>query len=1814
MRKTNRSAVLRAAMAAVLACGLMMPVSAPAAYADEENAPTPPLASEIDPGGDFDGAVSDAGAGEADVEPSVETEPEDAPDGAARAASLGAQHLERVARAAASTEANEPSAQADGGTTAGGFTVSGGKAATSLTAGDGDFFFDGATLHILTSTPLTVSTPAQTAHTIQIDAGVKADLTLAGVTIATSTASPINMITNSDEDGDGVKVKNANQIKDKTSLYLTLADGSTNTLSVSPVTAQWPAIRCGWGSVLVIDDSITNVKAGGSKFNLDDIVTPVNGMVGTDATLLGGQTVKAGDALSTLEPAQPGKLVAAGGYYSSGIGSGPKENAGTLVINGGDISTSVYLAVASESNGSGLGAGSGGSGTVITINGGKVDARGGYCGTGIGAALGYLTTSANMACTAKADAIEIPDNEADSGSFSWYGPAPATSEYYTANQQYVGSDHYHSVAGDITLNGGFVKATNGGHGNAFGQSCAHGPASNKDHVILVTGGTLLTTVTYGSAPPQLFSIGARLGYTIITGGSVQCEASMFQGIGDTAFNTQGISSWADVERVTGGDPNDPDVSKRTFLPDSDKVQMLTIDLSSEFNVGENKTVPVTKWKLEIDNQAQNYGSPSYLDDGKLYLWLPESATGKNVTVTMSYRDAAGVEHDIEPMYVEEVGGDQGSVLKRYIDIDVEKLTDEQKEYFSDLNKPYDGLPFEMLTVSKEKPIDTTPFETNGKLLDDPEKIEVSYQAYDSVGGSPLPGSEVVREGKMPADTGTFRFQLVSKQFAETPGFQENYWGHRITGWSSVTPVPAVVKIAEKDGTAWVRLKKVSDDAYDYELVKETDAEPGNRLRVAFTVRSAKGTAVTCKAPTGSFQVLIDGKPVGEPVALTKEAVEASAGSTFAIQEGATEASANTPSAVAGEAGRWETQVVYYLDPTRLDGALDVLETSGQGNEHKVTVQYIPDKNYVEGTEANPDNEASKPTTIVPVKPEGTVTPDDPDKVEVTDTPNPTPDPDNPTGKMQVVRKTINVSYGDFHKADAEVDDFFKMAITSSSSAPGGFTTSNTAVADLVRGEDGSPALDEDGKLQIQVNSCGTSVITLEQKANALFTGIKYILTVNVRPDPSIKPQVQIRLTWRNLTALGEAAPEPAAALMARGAAALAAGEGEAFASAARSSAGRSHTPPRPGDVIEYTVTGLNLTPGSAWQGAELADAIDSKLAFDADSVEIAANYATRTDKSTSLGSDAFYEGFDWDGLAWSDVKQGDFSYVAPTLTKGVGTVYGGQSTSVRFCATVSEDEGLGDRPEDGKLPEITNEPAGSGGYGKDEADLAPGEEAVPPTKLVPDVDIVVVGEGDKDPETGKFPPDEPTPVLPKDPAAADIVTTVTVEQKEKGDDHGDDRFLVGDTLTVTVTATNQGPDSKLADAVIKATLPEGMEPKPGTIKLVDAEGNVHDVPDSAYDPKTGVIAVNGGDLYFGESAKLIFDVEVTSTPETREPQDPDNPSSRPTDPVVEGGTLGTTPTDEWEREHPTDPDGEGEPYEKPKPGTPFTPTKPWEEIEDELISTPPASDPDMPPVLPASPKLEDDEAGPADVKVAKTAENLTRDDGTTAVGDTVRYTVTLSNSGPHTMWYGAVVRDVLPLGVDPLSGTIRLTAPDGSEREVPDSAYDPATRVLAVTAGDLAGGRTAVLTFECEVTAEAVGADIGNVASAHGTTPAGVDLGTVGEGAERPAPGEPFDPSEGWDAFLKEHPGMDNAGEPAYAPGTDSSGGVLAEAPGPDGSGSDDGSGSGDGSGKTRIRLAQTGDDMLAAAIPLALAALAAGAVVVALVARRQRWDKKSIR
>ena len=1749
MRNQCQQKVLRCALAVVLACGLSIPTTAISAYADGENAPTPPLASEAtSDGGAFDAPVDDVTTGEtgepaegegspaegdvvAPSAPDAPSEPADVPEKVPSAAPDPDSAAQAVIDAATSVFAagampaaagGTPSPQADDGPqTLGGLVVSGGVNGT-------DYQLVGNSVQVLTDTPLTIKNAnpaASTTTNIVIPAGVKANVILAGVNIAGSSGSPINMITNLRGTATGAAATDGSQVINKTTLHLTLADGSVNTLNALNV-ASYPGLRCGEGSVLVVDDSRLNIDSAGNP------VVPQDGKVGFDGTLLDGTAVKADDLLTVMESANPGSLTCYGGDRSSGIGGGAYERGGHMTFEGGIIAGYGYQHTTQSDSvartGAGIGGGINGGGTEMYFNGGRITAHGAYHSAGIGAGYGnqqYVSGGA---------------------------PAPDA----IARPRYSISATF---GGNIYINGGFIQSTGGSHGNAFGAGCV---SNNANHVIKVTGGTLLPTSPSGK------DIGGGGGYVIITGGSVRVSGpTKFDGIGGTAYNTEGVTTWEDITSQPGG-----------ALPDDDKVQMITVDLSPDIGKVDYR---ISHWELYVNGEKRDYGAPAYLDKGLLYLWLSAEDSKKPVEVRLSYLNDKNEQVEVEPIETRPTPGGGAAQAKRWIKFELD-----ESKFPGGLVKPYDGLPIEKWELSKNPVTVTT--STSTRDLDDDTFVTFSYQFINADGTL----SESFSNGsEMPADTGKMKFVMQSTQYANDAELSKTYWGHETEGVCQITPVPAVLTLEE---SSWVRLDETTGS---YELVKETDTVPGNRLRLVFDIRSAIGTAVTCKAPTGKFQVMIDGKPVGEPIALTEEAVKASVHSEFSITEGPTDKAANTAAAMASKDGRWKTSVTYYLDPTKLDGKLDLLETGGQNREHQVTVQYIPDKNYVEGTEANPENEASKPTTIVPVKPEGSVgtDPDGP-TVDVEESPKPTPNPDgtdpaDPTGKMTVIRKTLTASYGDFHQKDnSDLADFFALALDSTSASPATYTVSNTAVADLIPGEDGKPSFDDKRRLKVQINSCGTSVITVEQKPNALYTGIKYILTVNVTPDPSIRPQVQIRLTQRNLTALAEAAGAQVAAFSLAAFPAASGRAGLASPAAVRAAADRTALPPRPGDVIEYTVTGLNLTPGSAWQGAELVDAIDARLTFDAASVEVAPNYATRTDKSTALGTAAFYDGFDWDGLDWDEVAKGDYAFSASTLSKKIGTVYGGQSTSVRFNATVPENENLGDRPSGDALPEIKNEPGGTGGYGKPEDGLDPGETAEPATPLPPE-NIVVVGDDAKpDPADPDNPqPAEPgtvgpTPVLPKDPAAADIETTVKVEHKESFEEHDDDRILVGDILTVTATSTNKAPDSKLANAVIKVTLPTGMDLKPGTIELTDAQGNKYQVPDSAYDPVTGVVAVNAGDLYGLESAELTFEVEVTSTSATRPPTDGSDP--RPSDPPIEGGTLGETPTDEWEREHPegTDPDNPPATSEEPKPGTPFVPTKPWPEIEDELVSTPPATDPDMPPVLPSSPSTEDKGGSKADISVTKTAANVSRDDGTTRVGDTVRYTVVLANAKEHSMWYDAIIRDELPRGLDFIAGSAKITGADGTEHEVPDSAWDGATRVLAVKAGDLPGGTSVTLVFDALVTEAAIGADIGNVASAHGTTPGEVDPDSVTPGAKRPTPGEPFKPSEGWDKFLREHPGVDNADEPAYAPGTDAKGGVKPADKKP---------------------LAQTGDDVWAlVGLPLLLCAATAAAMVLCLVRR----------
>ena len=613
-KRTSRSRLFRIGMAAVLTCGLMMPTGAFAANED-----TPPLS--INQTADaFEGQLSDQpapdqesqAANEATTEsPAATPQPEASPE--QESPTLPAENL---AMRALSTIAAR---------TAGPFTVTGGTEGTGPE--DGDYYYDSAagTLHICTSTPLTISTAARTSSNIEIDPGVAADLTLAGVDIATpanGTTSPINMVTNVNDTADGSRATHADQIIHKTMLYLTVADGTSNTLSCLNKTQQGlgsPGIRCGWGSVLVIDDSVRNLDSS------NNIVEPVNGAVGQTVTLSNGTVIKAGASLDVMDSADPGTLTVNAGGNSAGIGSGPRENAGTLIFNGGNIVVNgCNQGIGgnySPDSGAAIGGGNGGSATKTIFNGGHVTATASFHGAAIGSGWGWWDDDAHYG--PKPDAIEIPV----------YSSVPAYGDYDGFTFYNTSTGQYDTVAGDIYINGGLVEARGAEHGNGFGSACLYTTSSNRNHIIRVTGGTLLPSSTSIN-----YDMGGNMGYVVITGGSVYTSEGKFQGLGNTAFNTQGIEDWGDVVAMPGQQ-----------LPDTDKVFMITINLASEIETRNNKAgitdsnldETITEWSLSVGGTPYPYGAPAQFYNGQLFLWLPKTATEQEITVNLSYKDKNG---------------------------------------------------------------------------------------------------------------------------------------------------------------------------------------------------------------------------------------------------------------------------------------------------------------------------------------------------------------------------------------------------------------------------------------------------------------------------------------------------------------------------------------------------------------------------------------------------------------------------------------------------------------------------------------------------------------------------------------------------------------------------------------------------------------------------------------------------------------------------------------------------------------------------------------------------------------------------------------------------------------------------------------------------------------------------------------------------------------------------------------------------------------------------------------------------------------------
>lgn len=184
---------------------------------------------------------------------------------------------------------------------------------------------------------------------IRVAPGVHANIVFAGVNIKSK--FPMDIATNSHVSGNGTSEVSEADVANKTTVHITLADGTANTLynsnfatkdtgSNDTSAAQFPGLRCGEGSVLVIDDAVTNVDTSGNP------ITPEQGMIPAGVSYVSKEgTVKTStgkgsdlaSSLSNLESANPGSLAVYSGVRSAAIGGGPIENSGDMTFNGGNI-------------------------------------------------------------------------------------------------------------------------------------------------------------------------------------------------------------------------------------------------------------------------------------------------------------------------------------------------------------------------------------------------------------------------------------------------------------------------------------------------------------------------------------------------------------------------------------------------------------------------------------------------------------------------------------------------------------------------------------------------------------------------------------------------------------------------------------------------------------------------------------------------------------------------------------------------------------------------------------------------------------------------------------------------------------------------------------------------------------------------------------------------------------------------------------------------------------------------------------------------------------------------------------------------------------------------------------------------------------------------------------------------------------------------------------------------------------------------------------------------------------------------------------
>lgn len=1442
-----------------------------------------------------------------------------------------------------------------------------------------DFELDGSNtiIRILKSTPLTLR--GTFAGSIQVNAGVKAYLTLSGVTItARSASSPINLMTSSQA-------------------HITLADGTTNTLDATSQSCA--ALHVGNGSELYIDDSVVNY-AGRSHIEV------LNGVVNTAGTLANGTVVKVGDPLTKVNSDDPGKLIAKGGKSSAAIGAGPAENAGNMIFDGGYIEaiswgglnaakTNVGAGAKQEntsadSSGSGIGAGGAGGATDMTFNSAEVHAYGSYHGAGIGA--------------------------------GWSSKGSA------GQQTGAASGSANGLCGNININGGYLTSQGYEHGNAFGAACGTN-ATGK--TIRVTGGTLLPSSYTGK-----YDLGGSGGWVVVTGGSLRVAAmNKFQG---NAYNAD---------------------DHKTLLT------MVTIDLSSEGLANNN----ITSWRLLVDRMPEVYGAPSMLDNGQLYLWLPDSYKGKDISVELSYRvwnEEKGRydELKLEPLYVEDLGGaNSGSSLKRYIDISAAKegLSPEAKavidNYFKGLGKYYDGKELEKIDLAKH-PISTQGIEANPKTLDSNDKVAMSYQTLDEQGTIVSAGST------MPSETGTHSIAIVSKQYAESTG---SYWGHRIMGNAEILPVNSQsaygsASVTKPDGVS----ETITEPTWLQDDGSNLNQATNNHLFVpvditSFTIPDGSGamSSVDCKAPYGKLQLYIDGVAVPErcggvinytPDAATPGAMTDSRVRITKDKNGREHAMALFDLSRAQlEVFRLKDtgdapHTVYVTYTSRRDGAYTGFAPQGATTFARVANGVTEG---AQGRAAAGDNTSSAyrnyydsrtdeaPVTILKSDCKFGIYNEDGTGYDPTNSATATRLKLDEAHKAQDVYYTLNPSDSDATAKKTTVgtripfyiDTNSVGRVTIASSNPGVLSFDPAVVPNRISMfDEANPSAENFGcGSWATVNGPGKTTVTVSIESTGAFKGSEYSFTVYVYPDWSTKPVIKLTEWAHNVT--------------------------------------RSDGTVRPNDTLRYTTVFTNTTANSVLQGPAFT------LTVPTDGIFKGLSVTTPQGKTQQLKEGADYTRQQAPvftrALSSAFVLFGnERAAVADTITvsKPLTDLYGGQSYRFTMDVQVRPDaaaKSMGDL-------EFRSDSKGSGVYG---IDLAHGENYPWDTRY-------------------------------------DYTTGMAVDDATAFADP-----LFGEKDPATPPVTSVKPD---VDDVLGGTLsgPHTVDP------TVTPDG----------EERTGVLV---GPVTPGSP---LAEAEELGD----EPDDPTTPDDRTPWPVKEGDVIisfggdddPTTPGDiqkELDRIIRDTLSDNPDATEVEIPVTVLTPDPddPDVLIEKEVIVTVPVEDPMRPDdrdlmIIP------DDVDPRADIETTKAVQNITPgfekrgNKGIALLGDTLRYTVTISNTRVGSMWYNALVRDPLPEGISYIPGTAVVVDAAGQKHTGFDADYDGESRIIGFCVGDIGGGQSASVSFDCKVDLTAPELSVPeNIAYAFGDEPSEYvkpdpddPTGPVVLDRDEPIPAGPYDP------------------------------------------------------------------------------------------------------